>query len=330
MLGNRRQYEVVGVIDRHVGRARDVAQRFGLQRHAESESLESVDWLEEVDAITLGTAPMAHYDLIGQALGRNRHVLTEKPFTLTVPEGQSLAEQARDRELVLGIVHNFQFARSMRALLSDLDRGQFGAVHSISAVQLGNPARRLPEWYDQLPFGLFYDESPHLLYLLRRVAGSPLTLRRALVTPDIRGHATPARIDAHYSYAASDGTTIPATLTCNFNSPISEWHLCLFGERYLGVVDIFRDIYLRLPNDGSHDTRSVFRTSTLATWQHWWQHIPSGFRHLTGRLHYGNETVFARFATAVKRRAEPEGISASDALEVLAMQHEIVDSAERI
>ncbi|MFD2578015.1 hypothetical protein ACFSTD_04005 [Novosphingobium colocasiae] len=42
------------------------------------------------------------------------------------------------------------------------------------------------------------------------------------------------------------------------------------------MVDVFRDIYLRLRNDGAHGTADVIRTSLSATAQHWWQHIASG------------------------------------------------------
>jgi hypothetical protein len=65
------------------------------------------------------------------------------------------------------------------------------------------------------------------------------------------------------------------------------------------AVDIFRDIYLSLPNDGAHDARRVITTSLVATFQHWLQHLTSGIPHLRGQLFYGNDEVFARFAAAI-------------------------------
>ena len=82
---------------------------------------------------------------------------------------------------------------------------------------------------------------------------------------------------------------------------------------------------MRLPNDGEHDTMSVLRTSLTATWAHWSQHVTRGPLHLSGRLLYGNDELYARFHTAATTGAPLEGVSAQDALAILEMQHEILD-----
>ena len=326
-MARSKRYELVGVIDRSPGRAATVAAQVGCAHHAQTGDLSSVDWLEDVDAITVTTAPMSHHDVVCQALALGKHVITEKPFATSVPEGRAMLGAAERAKRTLAIVHNFQFARSTRRLLKDLGSGRLGAITGLSAIQLGNPNRRLPVWYEELPLGLFYDESPHLLYLLRRLAGD-LALSKAVVVPSSRGLKTPARIDAWFH---APGADYPITLGCNFESPVSEWHLMVFGEKRLAIVDVFRDIYLSLPNDGAHDTRSVLRTSLTATVQHWLQHVTSGVPHLTGRLAYGNDEVFDRFARAVG--GEPDAltpISASAALAILELQHAIIERCENV
>lgn len=221
-------------------------------------------------------------------------------------------------------MHNFQFARSIKKLLADLENGRLGKLTAINAVQLGNPRRRLPVWYDTLPFGLFYDESPHLLYLLRLIAGD-IALTRVLTTPHRDGRSTPGQIDAFFRCPSG----IAATLRCNFDSPVSEWHILVFGERGIGIADIFRDIYIFIPNDGHHDTLRVLRTSLVTTTQHWWQHVASGIPHLSGRLFFGNEEVFSRFASAINGMPEElKPIGPSAALAVLELQHQIIGRAE--
>jgi predicted dehydrogenase len=317
-------YKVVGVIDRQPGRAAEVAGTRGYAKHAATATLAEVPWLDEVDAITIASAPMSHADLIGQALRLGKHVLTEKPFTMTPAEGRDVAALAESAGLCLAVVHNFQFARSTKRLLADVASGRLGDLTAINAVQLGNPGRRLPVWYDTLPFGLFYDESPHLLYLLRRLGGE-IELTRVLTTPHRDGRSTPGQIDAFFRCPGG----IAATLRCNFDSPVSEWHIMAIGTEGLGIVDVFRDIYIFLPNDGLHDTRRVLRTSLAATAQHWWQHVVSGIPHLRGRLFYGNDEVFARFAAAIHGdRAALAPIGAESALAVLDLQHQIIARAE--
>jgi hypothetical protein len=129
----------------------------------------------------------------------------------------------------------------------------------------------------------------------------------------------------------SEAASFPISLSCNFVSSISEWYLVVHGERASGVVDIFRDIYLRLPNDGTHSTREVIRTSVAASYQHWWQHVTSGVPHLRGKLRYGNDEIFRRFGQAIKGNSEAlEPIGATAALETLTLQHEIIANRERI
>ncbi|MGI9394016.1 MAG: hypothetical protein ACR2OY_05170, partial [Boseongicola sp.] len=185
------------------------------------------------------------------------------------------------------------------------------------------------EWYEELPLGLFYDESPHLIYLMRRVAPGPLEFLQATCRPSTLGHKTPARVDAQYAFRRGD-IVCPATLGCNFESTVSEWYLMVFGTKRLGIVDVFRDIYVCLPNDETHVTSTVLRTSLSATWQHWVQHFPSGWRHLRKTLVYGNDEVFRRFASAALGGHQPEGLSAEDARDVQHMQADICELAAEL
>ena len=321
-----KRFQLVGVVDRHAERARAAAEHLGVRHHV-GDRLADIPWLDEVDAFTIATSPMSHAQLIRDALVLDRHVLTEKPFVLEPSEGEALVALARERRRILAIVHNFQFARSTRRLVAELTSERYGSIRFIHARQLGNPSRRLPAWYEQLPFGLFYDESPHMFYLLRALAPAPLEFQHAEVHPSTRGKITPAWISAHY---CAGPARIPVKLDMAFEAPLSEWHVGVAGEKCLGDIDVFRDIYVRLPNDGEHTTWPVLRTSLAATWGHWAQHVLSGPRHLAGCLLYGNDEVFRRFATAVHQGAEPPGIGPDDALAVLRMQHEVLSTARRL
>lgn len=319
--------KLVGVADRSEKRAREVARRLGGVRGSTAARLSDIEWIDDVDAISVATAPMAHHALVREALDRGLHVITEKPFAMSVSEGSAMVEDSARTSKCLAVVHNFQFARSMRQLKDDLATGKLGAVRGLRAIQLGNPSRRLPSWYEELPLGLFYDESPHLLYLLSSVAGR-LSLVKAVSAESRRGNATPAQIDAWFTAEDAD---YPITLSCNFESGLSEWHLAVHGEKAVAIVDIFRDIYLRLPNDGGHGTAEVIRTSLSATAQHWWQHLTSGVPHLAGKLRYGNDEVFARFGRAIRGdRAALNPIDAAMAQQILALQHAIISERERV
>src|SRR3712207_3045275 len=133
-------------------------------------------------------------------------------------------------------------------------------------MQMSNPKRRLPDWFDELPLGLFYDESPHLIYSARAAAGGvDLEALSATVHPSNLGHEnTPAQIDAQFRAG-----TVPVTLQMNFEAPLSEWHVAVMGDNGLGVVDLFRDIAVYTPNDNGHLAMDVIRSSVMATLTHW-------------------------------------------------------------
>ncbi len=322
-----RRFRLVGVADRRGERAQAVAGRIAGLRSSEGSRLDQIDWIGDVDAVSIATAPMAHHDLVREALNRGLHVITEKPFAMSVGEGRAMLADAERAQRCLAVVHNFQFARSMQRLKHDLSAGKLGAIRGLRAVQLGNPARRLPTWFETLPLGLFYDESPHLLYLLSTIAGD-LSLVKAVSAESRSGSSTPAQIDAWFSAPDAD---YAITLSCNFESSLSEWYVAVHGEHGVAIVDIFRDIYLLLPNDGGHSAREVIRTSASATFQHWWQHIASGIPHLAGKLRYGNDEVFGRFGRAVAGdTAALTPIAATMAQRILELQHAIIDGRERV
>lgn len=324
-MGENPKYEIVGVVDRRPGRAEAIAKEKGYSNFYEGDSLDNIPWLDQVNAVTIGSCPNSHYSLIKSALKLGKHVLTEKPFTMTVEEGEELIALAEQQGLTLGIVHNFQFASSTQRLLEDLKNGSFGKITGIVAQQLSNPRRRLPVWYEELPLGLFYDESPHFFYLVSRLSPGPLDFLRCDVHPSTMGLKTPASLAINYKCDSPEHGTVPVTINMNFEATVSEWHLTVYGEEYLGDIDIFRDIYIRLPNDGLHETKTVLRTSLLTTWQHWGQHFTSGIKHLRGKLRYGNDTIFERFANAILDGKHPLDISPSDALQVLKMQHQVIE-----
>lgn len=326
VIASDSQFELVGVADRTGERSAAIAPKYGV-RGSSASALAEIEWIDEVDAISIATAPMAHHDLVCEGLERGLHVITEKPFAMSVNQGQAMVDAAIKADRRLAVVHNFQFARSMQRLRTDLERGRLGEIRGLRAIQLGNPSRRLPVWYEELPLGLFYDESPHLLYLLASIAG-PLALTKAVSAESRHGRSTPAQIDTWFE---AKGADYPITMSCNFEASLSEWHISVHGEKAVAIVDVFRDIYLRLPNDGGHGTREVLTTSLVASAQHWWQHVASGVPHLMGRLRYGNDEVFARFGRAARNPGEDLApIDAASALRTLSLQHDIIRQRERL
>ena len=88
------KFELVGLIDRDETRLAAALPGNGKMKRALTRKLAEVPWLDEVDAITIGTSPFSHYELIKEGLELGKHVLTEKPFTMQVAEGEELVQIA--------------------------------------------------------------------------------------------------------------------------------------------------------------------------------------------------------------------------------------------
>jgi scyllo-inositol 2-dehydrogenase (NADP+) len=314
------QARLVGVIDHEPQRAERVAHQLKLPLSATAQSATDVPWVDQVDAVTIGTPPLTHTSLVRDYLKAGKHVLVEKPMAMTVDEAQELSDLAVEHDRVLAVVHNFQFTRSVLKVQQMIQDGRLGEIRSIWAIQLSNPRRRLPTWYEQLPLGLFYDESPHFFYLLRALTGSEPEFRSIDVLRSRDGSQTPAKITAQLE---ADG--VPIQVDMNFQAPLSEWHVGLLGTDMAAFVDVFRDILVTTPNDKTHLGRDILRTSASATWSHLAGTVKSGLLLAAGRLTYGNEEVIRKFCLACQGELSAlTGIAASDGAAVVGMQHRVI------
>jgi scyllo-inositol 2-dehydrogenase (NADP+) len=310
--------EIVGIVDRRVERARAVAERFGLPNASADMDAR---WFEDLDAVTVGVPPMEHAAVTCEALRRGKHVLQEKPTAMTPEEGERIAAEVESSGRTFAIVHNFQFANSALRLRKLLDGGTLGRVLSLNAVQTSSPKRKLPVWAESLPLGLFYDESPHFMYLFRAFGG-----RTSVVDVSVRSHrqATPHILTAHL-----DCEVAPGFMYCNFQSGVSEWHFAAICERGTAIMDVFRDVLVFLPEDGGHTAARVMTTSLAATATHWAGVATSGVRMVNHSLLYGNDEVVRRFLDAAEASRQPEKLAVADALDVLRLQHDILTQANR-
>jgi predicted dehydrogenase len=306
---------IIGVVDVDKECALRVARQFRIPHAAPTLD---APWVDDADIVIVSTPPMLHAELSEAALRRGKHVLQEKPTALTLAEGERIRAAAQESGRVFGIVHNFQFARSTLRLQRLLAEGRLGEVLSINAFQSSSPLRRLPEWSEELPLGLFCDESPHFFYLFRAFGGrteiTDVVVKRSRHKP-----ATPHLVTAHL-----DTEVAPAFLYCSFESSVSEWYFILICEKAVAVIDIFRDLLVVTPHDRTHLAPDMMRTSLAGTLQHWLGVARSGSLHVAGRLSYGMDEVIRRFLDGVDGGTEPRGVGLTDALEVLRLQQEIV------
>ena len=132
--------ELVAIQKRNISEAQQVADDFGIPMAFESaEELLTVDGLE---AIVVSSTPHLHYEHALSALSAGKHVLIEKPMTLTVAQAVELVEVANriDRQFLISCPwHYTPHAREARRLIRD---GDLGHIRMISML-MTNPINHL-------------------------------------------------------------------------------------------------------------------------------------------------------------------------------------------
>lgn len=323
---------ITGVLSNHLARAKETAQNHGVENFSvigdSSEkniaSLKKLDWFNEVEAVVIGTPPHLHYNLVKTALLLDKHVLVEKPMMMNKAECDELISLANKRKKIFYVMHNFQYAGQMLRLNEIITSKQYGEIVSITEVQFTNHDRRLPEWYNDLPMGLFYDEAAHFVYLLERHAGEVVVNNSYAVYDNDKNAQTPITLNVN----ATAGK-VPVTMMLNFHSPVCEWYYIVNFKKQILMYDFFKDILISLPTDNEHLGADVLKNSLRYTWQYWWQFVANGLRMVTGNLLYGHDTVLQSFVQAIQGETPDTNLTAENGRKNVIAINAIVDKANR-
>ena len=106
-------------------RVQRVTERFHCKGYSSVEKL-----LNEaiIDAVSVCTPTVTHFDLASLALTARKHVLVEKPMTDNVAEAEKLIKQARDYGVFLSVGFVERFNPAVQESKRTVDRGEIGEV----------------------------------------------------------------------------------------------------------------------------------------------------------------------------------------------------------
>ncbi|MBP5659841.1 MAG: Gfo/Idh/MocA family oxidoreductase [Lachnospiraceae bacterium] len=158
-----------GVFNKHPESTKRIAERHNVYAY---ESLEEVLSDPNVDAVLISTSPELHAELAIAALKSGKHVLLEKPMTLSVEEAVSIDKAAKETGLKLELLHVQRFYAQHVKAKELLDSGAIGKLLTVRTV-LGNSdpevldGKKYPGWHDAL-----FNIGVHRADLLRWLVGS--------------------------------------------------------------------------------------------------------------------------------------------------------------
>jgi len=118
----------------------------------------------DIDLVTIVTPHNTHAPLALQCLKAGKHVVSEKPFCITVKEATAMIEAARAAGVTLTTFHNRRHDGDFKAIKSVIDKGMIGDVFHIEMYMggYGHPGT----WWradKKISGGAFYDWGAHVV-----------------------------------------------------------------------------------------------------------------------------------------------------------------------
>ncbi|MFM2061641.1 MAG: hypothetical protein RLZZ507_1311 [Cyanobacteriota bacterium] len=126
--------EVVAVSDFQIDRLAKVQSRYpAIKLTTNSQDL----FVEpNIDAIAIATPVSTHYDLALAALQAGKHVLVEKPMTVSSQQAIRLIDEAQKRNLVLMVDHTFVYTGAVRKMQELVATKVIGDIYYYDSVRV--------------------------------------------------------------------------------------------------------------------------------------------------------------------------------------------------
>ncbi|MGA1475780.1 MAG: Gfo/Idh/MocA family protein [Prochlorothrix sp.] len=146
--------EVVAVYHRDGEKAAEIAAKHRIPKFCTR--LEEIVALPEVDAVSVSTPPFLHFEMAKTVLKAGKHLLLEKPTTLTAEEARALQNLAESQGVVVVMDFEYRFVPEWQHLAHLLQQNYVGQPYLIRVDWLMSSradTQRPWNWYSQKELG---------------------------------------------------------------------------------------------------------------------------------------------------------------------------------
>ncbi len=163
---------------RHPEKSTEIAKTYGIPRAADETAILSDP---TIDIIDICTPNPHHFETAKAALSAGKHVLCEKPLTVTAAEARELVELAKVSGLICGTVFNNRHLAPVLRAKQLIDEGRLGRILSFDFSYKHNscidPDRRVG-WKQtaEAGGGTLFDLGPHVIDLCHFLCGEITTV----------------------------------------------------------------------------------------------------------------------------------------------------------
>ncbi len=154
---------LAGIADSDEATARPLAEKFGVEYFSDYK-----DMFASVDAITVATPTMTHFQIAMDAIQAGKHVLVEKPICPTIEEAEKMVKAAEDAGVILAVGQIERHNPVVKFARDSIAQGKFGDVVSIAARRVSTFPGRISD------VGVLLDLGIHDVDVIRYLAQSPV------------------------------------------------------------------------------------------------------------------------------------------------------------
>ncbi|ABR49724.1 oxidoreductase domain protein [Alkaliphilus metalliredigens QYMF] len=185
--------------------SREATVKAARESYPEVQIISDVDELmadDTIDLIIVATPNLSHFKLAQKALLANKHVIVEKPFTVTSAEADELIELAKKQEKIVTVYQNRRWDSDFQTIKQVIENGLLGNIVEYEAhfdrfrnyIKAGWREEQLPG------SGMLYDLGSHLIDQAQYLFGLPKEIRA-----DIRVQRKCAKCDDNFELVLDYG-----------------------------------------------------------------------------------------------------------------------------
>ncbi|MFN2439413.1 MAG: Gfo/Idh/MocA family oxidoreductase [Chitinophagaceae bacterium] len=141
-----------------------------------SRTLEELLEDKEIELVVVNTPNYTHYEYAKKALLAGKHVIVEKPFTVTVAEGRELIDLAKTKNRILSVYQNRRYDSDYKTVKKIIEEGWLGELVEVEIHYDRYKEELSPKLHKETPGagkGALYDLGSHLIDQALQLFGMP-------------------------------------------------------------------------------------------------------------------------------------------------------------
>ncbi|MDE1937447.1 MAG: oxidoreductase [Alphaproteobacteria bacterium] len=180
-----------------------------------------------IDVVVVAATNDVHFDLAARALDHGKHVVVDKPFTVTSAEARELIRRAKDAGRILSVFHNRRWDSDYLTVKRLIAEGELGEIVYFESHFDRYRPKSTGNWREQSgpASGLWFDLAPHLADQALRLFGRPHALFADFAI--LRDGVTAT----DYFHVLLRYEKLRVVLTANFLAPADDLNLIVHGTR---------------------------------------------------------------------------------------------------